>query len=378
MMNRRWVLAIAAGAVAVCGAGPVAASARAAQVSDPWGKAIEVPGLGALSNGQAAQVFSVSCPSPGNCAAGGDYRNHGRRQGFVVSEKNARWDTAIEVPGLGALNTGGLAEVNEVSCASAGDCAAGGDYLSDGRHHAFVVSERNGAWGTAIEVAGLGRHGAEILTVSCASAGNCAAGGDYTNTFGQQGFVVSEKNGHWGAAIKVPGLGALNTGGAAYVFSVSCASADNCSAGGTYSYNEGSGASLGFVVSERNGRWGHATKVPGLAALNRGGDADVESVSCVSAGNCGADGNYNDGHDHEQGFVVSEKNGRWGQAIEMPGLGALNNGGLAIVLSVSCGSAGDCAAGGWYSSLAHRERGSWPSRRMAVGARRSRCPAWRP
>jgi hypothetical protein len=32
--------------------------------------------------------------------------------------------------------------------------------------------------------------------------------------------------------------------------------------------------------------WGTAEAVPGLAALNRGGDAQVVSVSCSSAGNC--------------------------------------------------------------------------------------------
>ena len=42
-----------------------------------------------------------------------------------------------------------------------------------------------------------------------------------------------------------------------------------------------------------------------------------------------------------QGFVVSESNGRWGKAIEVPGLGALNTGLNADVLSVSCAAAGD-------------------------------------
>ena len=50
-----------------------------------------------------------------------------------------------------------------------------------------------------------------------------------------------------------------------------------------------------------------------------------------------------------QGFVVSEKNGIWSRAIKAPGLGTLNTGGLAGVLSVSCASAGSCAAGGYYS-----------------------------
>ena len=86
--------------------------------------------------------------------------------------------------------------------------------------------------------------------------------------------------GSWGRAIEVPGLAPLNTSGDAGVDSVSCASAGNCVAGGSYSGPGGDG----FVAAERDGVWGTATAVPGLAALDAGGDADVWSVSCVSAG----------------------------------------------------------------------------------------------
>ena len=55
------------------------------------------------------------------------------------------WHTAIEVPGSGALNKGGNGELSSVSCASAGNCAAGGGYTDrSGHSQAFVVSERNG------------------------------------------------------------------------------------------------------------------------------------------------------------------------------------------------------------------------------------------
>ena len=97
------------------------------------------------------------------------------------------------------------------------------------------------------------------------------------------------------------------------------------------------------------GSWGRAIAVPGLGALNKRGAAEVTSVSCASAGNCAAGGHYADRHGNQQGFVASERNGRWGTAIEVPGLGALNPGGYADVVSVSCGSAGNCAAGGYYA-----------------------------
>jgi hypothetical protein len=89
--------------------------------------------------------------------------------------------------------------------------------------------------------------------------------------------------------------------------------------------------------------------VPGSGALNKGGFGVVGSVSCASAGNCAAGGTYADGAGHRQALVVSERNGTWGKAIEVPGSGALNKGGFAFVGSVSCASAGKCAAGGIYT-----------------------------
>jgi hypothetical protein len=345
------------GALAGCGQPP------AARAAGSWGTAIEVPGLGALNKGGSAQVNSVSCASAGNCAADGDYQDRDRHgQGFVADERNDVWGQAVEVPGLGALNKGGSAQVNSVSCASAGNCAAGGYYTDGNRHgQGFVADERNGVWGQAIEVPGLGALNkgpggpfaypqTQVNSVSCASAGNCAAGGGYAagNRHGQ-GFVAVEDNGVWGQVIEVPGLGALNKGGAAEVDSVSCASAGNCAVGGGYAAGTDNGQ--GFVAVEDNGVWGQAIEVPGLGALNKGGAAGVNSVSCASPGNCAVGGDYEDRGQNGQGFVADEKNGVWGTAINVPGLRALNDmegSPNAEVDSVLCASAGNCAAVGTY------------------------------
>jgi hypothetical protein len=184
-----------------------------------------------------------------------------------------------------------------VSCASAGNCVAGGFYRDRSRHsQAWVASQRNGRWGTAIEVPGTANlntgatvaEGAEVLSVSCGSAGNCMAGGSYKSLHGRlQAWVASQVNGRWGTAIVAPGTAALNAGGNGGVTSVSCASAGNCMAGGFYTDGSGLGDFQGFVASQRNGRWGTAIEVPGTAGLNGGGDAEVTSVACASAGNPG-------------------------------------------------------------------------------------------
>jgi hypothetical protein len=78
----------------------------------------------------------------------------------------------------------------------------------------------------------------------------------------------------------------------------------DCSAGGYYS--DASGFRQAFVVSETSGTWGTAQEVPGTAALNAGGNAATESVSCAPGGNCGAGGFYTTSHPSQQAFVVSK------------------------------------------------------------------------
>jgi hypothetical protein len=326
----------------------------ASQVNGSWHTAREVPRSGTLNVGGNAQILSVSCASAGNCSAGGFYtdsNSHG--QAFVVSQVNGVWGNAKELPGTAALNQGFWAQVTSVSCRSAGNCSAGG-YYTDGtgaaNTWAFVASQVNGTWGTAREVPGLGAimsgGASQILSVSCASPGNCGAGGFYTDGFSNhQAFTVDQVHGTWGTAHEVPHSGTLNTYWA-QVTSVSCASAGNCSAGGYY--NNSAGQQV-FVASETNGKWGNAEQAPGSAALNTTGDAQILSVSCGSAGNCSAGGYYGDSNYHHQAFILNQVNGIWGKAVEAPGTAGLNVDFWAQVTSVSCLSAGNCSAGGYYT-----------------------------
>jgi hypothetical protein len=278
--------------------------------------------------------------------------------GSAHAQAASSWGKGMAVPGLAALNTGGDARVTSVSCASAGNCAAVGYYSAvHVGEQGFVASERNGRWGKAIEVPGLGKldkgENAQIVTVSCGSAGNCALGGHYfTDSYkGEQGFVASERNGRWGNAIEVPGLAALNRGGYAAVASVSCTGPGNCGAGGSYSDSDHHVQA--FTATSKDGRWSSATELPGLGALNTNGNAGVESLSCASAGNCAASGHYytpGSPASLQHGFVASERDGRWSDAIQVPGLAALNTGGNADAPAVSCASAGNCVAVGYYST----------------------------
>jgi hypothetical protein len=116
------------------------------------------------------------------------------------------------------------------------------------------------------------------------------------------------------------------------------------------------------------GRWGQAIELPGIVALNKGGSAQVTSIWCAARGMCTAGGSYTDRFGRQQAFIADEAGGRWHAARELPGIVALYN---AQVTAVSCGSAGNCAAGGYVDSrafIADEVDGAWHAARPVPGA----------
>ena len=164
--------------------------------------------------------------------------------------------------------------------------------------------------------------GGNVKAISCASARYCAAAGELDFPHATGPLLVTEKNGTWGKARTVPGLSALLGGEhLAELVSVSCSSAGNCGPGRRLLPAERFPAhrACAGVRRDREERgWGGAKAVPGLAALNAGGSASVDLMSCESAGSCTAAGTCRPDHLPGCGcgraFVVSETNGTWRKA----------------------------------------------------------------
>lgn len=147
-------------AAAMCGAlfSPAAAAAAAASSSaSPGVAATSVTGGGTWGyaetvsgTGQYPVSSSASCASPGNCAAGG--------YGFVVNETDGSWGTAHPVVAVAPLSGASApARVSSVSCASPGNCVAGGSYSdASGYNQAFVADETNGVWAAPLRPAAPG------------------------------------------------------------------------------------------------------------------------------------------------------------------------------------------------------------------------------
>jgi len=312
-------------------------------------------------------MADVSCPAAGACAAVG--MDHSSASGtgpggwvpFIVNQAAGIWGTVQRVAGLAALTDGKDALFSAVSCASAGNCTAVGGYApargKTARNIPFAVSEVGGTWGRVTPIpgiAGLTSTGsAHLVTVSCMSPGNCMAAGSYALRFSpleQQAFVVSQVNGTWQAPRVLPGIAALNTGRDAAVESVSC-HAGACVVGGYFSVTS-SRASQPFVAAEKGGTWDDpAQAVPGLPVpgAHQSGNGSINQVTCVAAGRCMAVGSYLNKSDVMEAFAVSEKNdAAWHHATVMPGASALQGkSGQSSLLSLSCGSGvGNCSAGG--------------------------------
>ena len=188
--------------------------------------------LSVLACGAGVVLVLGAAASPSRDSSAGPHVAAGAR----ADPPSSAWGKAKEV--AAGLNAGGNAAIDSVSCAAAGSCSAGGSYADSSlRIQAFVVNEANGTWRQAKEVAanlnsGVG-NGAAVSSVSCAAAGSCGAGGFYTSTAGPlRAFVVDEVNGRWRQAREVAAN--LNRGGDAEITSVSCAAAGDCSAAGHY------------------------------------------------------------------------------------------------------------------------------------------------
>ena len=116
-----------------------------------------------------------------------------------------------------------------------------------------------------------------VDALSCAPLGNCAMSGGYSDASNNtQGFVANEVGGTWQTMTDVPGLKALNVGGDAETYGLARTSVSNCVAGGFHADLGGSSATYqGFLTSEAGRTWSAATAIPDLNDLNVNGNAGI-------------------------------------------------------------------------------------------------------
>jgi hypothetical protein len=342
----------------------------ATETGGTWGQATQAAlPLNAVTTAgqQSARLFSVVCTGAGSCVAGGQYIDtNDNYEPMVATETGGSWATAgeLQLP-TNATTTAGHqdSEVNSLACTSAGNCVAIGQYIdTSGNYQPMVATETGGAWTTATGLqlpanatTTTGYQFAALLSVACTSAGNCVAGGYYTDTSDSAfpSMLVTETNGVWGQAVELalptnadPAAGTQNS----EVNSIACTSAGDCVADGYY--RDQNLYLQAMMMTETGGAWTQATEVglpTNAAAGNPSGN--LEAIACSSAGNCVASGSYEDSGGNYQALEMVENGGVWGSTTEatLPANATTQTGGQSADLpALACTSTGQCVAGGDY------------------------------
>jgi hypothetical protein len=361
------------------GAAVRAGAVGTAGTASTFGKAVELPPPPqSPATGRADALDTVSCPQPAWCGAGGAYFDKGGNlQPMVTAQVRGHWTRPAELQLPDNRATREESGVNGIACTSAGNCVAVGSYVYSpgaGFYTAFIATDVSGAWRPAFEAwlpANAGEPAfAELSGVSCTDQRNCTAVGWYFDKAGnQQLMVVTETNGTWGRAKEIAAptnaatpLSAVGTG-------ISCYRSGDCVAvGGNTSK---SGQFLPLTFKESAGVWHRATTVllPAKAAGGTLQSAPLDSVSCTTTGACLAVGNYLTGSVYRP-MAVSGSKGLGARAAEVTALPAAagRDPYQSLLYAVSCASASSCVAAGqvsqknaqpFYAMSLQWQRGHW-------------------
>jgi hypothetical protein len=312
----------------------------AEEVNGSWQPATVVPGVAQLSQGQLSDVSAVSCASTGNCVVAGGFDVNGREQPFEAEERGGSWRMALPFQGPDIISSASkLTFIKSLSCSSPGNCAAAGSYAdSHGFGHGFVVDETDGNWRIMRPLPSPLTSAVSNLTgVSCDAVDGCTAVGDFTSDSGiRVAFVLDQDNGRWDQFQQVPGVP-----GASRATSVSCAPGGGCAVIGNDT--DVSGHQRIFVAERTAGGWQPAVQLTGGGAVSSSLAMTAGLITCPTAGNCRAAGTATISTPSGQAGVpvtVKEVNGTWGTANELAG-------DPMTVQSLACATPSGCALGGF-------------------------------
>jgi hypothetical protein len=206
----------------------------------------------------------VTCFSPGNCVAGGQYTDTNfNSQPMITTETDGVWSPAIELTlpanaaTAEATQNGFLAGL---ACFGRGNCTVGGGYNDiNGNAQPAVFNQTHGVWATGVELTlpanaatAPGAQSAYLNGFNCTSRGNCIGYSAYTDLNGNgQPLAITESGGVWAQGIEPPlPANATTTAGAqnANIFGASCTRPGVCAVVGSYIDNNGNLQAMAYTT----------------------------------------------------------------------------------------------------------------------------------
>jgi hypothetical protein len=304
--------------------------------------------------------MAMSCPAEGSCTAIGSAGNASQttQSPVALAQGTTSWTAALlPLPSQPAGTAAVFGPISAMSCQAAGDCTAIGTYTSTtsatgvpaSTQLGLIETESGGKWSAMTAPSPVTNTTSVALTsLSCVSAGNCVALGTFSISGVTAELVDTEAAGKWATAILPPPQDA-SEGYTAYA--VFCVSTGNCIATGESVDGAGPHA---LIYTDNKGNWagstvalpgppgpGYEILIPGLSCFSAGNSND----DCVAAGSVIGGGN-------QYGIILTDTAGTWtGSNAKLPTGGIRGElTGLACVSSSECTAVGSYAYGTGYGS----------------------------
>jgi hypothetical protein len=224
-----------------------------------------------------ATLTAISCSQPTACTAVGSYNTTGPTLTLAETLSGTTWSIVTTPNRAGATGS----ELNGVSCPSADVCTAVGDYLKGGIEGTMTESTSGTTWSIQKSPNPASSQGSELDSVSCPNASSCVAVGFYGSTAGVETTLAEKWNGMTWKIKTTPALTGtlLNE-----LASVSCTSAKNCIAVGSY---DASSTEVLPLAEQWNGANWVEQSTPAPAGAS---ESSFAGVSCTAAAECSASG----------------------------------------------------------------------------------------
>lgn len=324
--------------------GPVAQRAQA----DPSGWSIE-PSPNSAPVPADTYGAGTTCVTSTDCWAVGWYTVGGTNQTMIQHWDGATW-SLVASPNTGPTQTNIL---RGVTCVTSTDCwAVGLRSNEDGNAQTMTLHWDGTAWSIVPSANTSGTRSQSLSSVTCTSASNCWAVGTYANASFVNQTLIERWNGSSWSIIASPSSAANQPN---YLNAVSCASASDCVAVGS----RGATPSEQTLILRWNGSsWSIVT------SPNTGnGHNNLYGVTCTPAADCWAVGYATIGN--VQQTLITRWNGTLWSTVLSPNGGVAQNTTLFAVTCVGatiCWAVGSTSpAGGQQAFTARWDGSSWVS-----------------
>jgi RHS repeat-associated protein len=285
---------------------------------------------------------SISCPSSSVCQAVGSltYGKSAANRAFGYLLSEGKWNvigsdgyqrswSTVELPAAGGEDTAAKADV---SCSSSSFCMRVGASLNGSTATSRTKSWNGSTWTTITTPSPSGAQASELTGVACISSTNCRAVGNYVDSTGVTKNLVLDWNGTaW--SVRTP---ANPVGTASRITAISCTSASDCRAVGTYVTT--AGANKAYALSWNGTAWSLVTTPNPPAATA----SQFFGVSCRSTSFCRAVGSYTESGTTKT-MVMNWNGSAWSLATSTNVSGAKET----VLQDVSCSTTSFCLAVGY-------------------------------